>query len=65
MSWTIDLFTTRTQSNPMYWGDLTRGPLDTQAVRTKRVLEVQCFRNMQVYGKVPVEQARQGGYYIL
>lgn len=52
MRWTIDLITTT----------LTGDALDAQAVCTARdLLETQHFRKMQVYKKVPMEQARQSG----
>lgn len=52
-------------STPMYWDVLTGEPLDTEEVRSARKLEIEYFRQMGVYEKVPISQGRDGGHPVL
>lgn len=49
----------------MYWDDLTVGPLDIGEVRRARVLDIECSEKMNVYTKVPLDEAKSGGHQVL
>lgn len=59
--WTRDTITATAPCQPTFWDDLTGEPLDTQAVRAARDLEIKYFKKMEVDEKVPMAEAREKG----
>lgn len=49
----------------MFWGDLMGEPSDTQEVGKSWKLDLGYFKQTGVFGKVPVEEAKDGGRKVL
>lgn len=65
LSSTVDVLTVTEPSDPIYQDCFTGEPPDTQAFLTAQVLEMKRFQKVQVYEKVPIAQAKQGGHQVV
>lgn len=63
--WILGALTITTLGQPMCWGDLTGEPLDIDEVKKARAIDIEYFNTMQVYGMVPLQEARDGGDTVL
>lgn len=48
-----------------HWGDLTGEPLDPEEVAKSWQLKIDYGRQVQVYQKAPIQEAREGGSQVL
>lgn len=59
------MFTMTEPGRIMHWDDLTGEALHGEEVRTARKLEFEPFTQLGIYGKVPVQSARDEGHKTL
>lgn len=61
----VGVFTVAAHQESWYWEDLTGEALDMSGVGTARKLEIDHFKQMGVYEKVPAEDAKGGCHKVL
>lgn len=64
MGWIVDAMAVTEPQGPQYWGDLTCGPLGTGVVAKTRKRNIDYFRHIAVYRKVPL-LALEAGHQVL
>lgn len=65
MSWIIDGLRVFEPNQAQHRGGLAGQPLDSPGVAKARELEIDYFRQIRVFAKVPVQEARDGGQQVL